>query len=293
MKVFLIYSDNENEALFKTLKITLPKSWKTGPTSKLLAQFIEHYNESLGLKQNLLEIREMHLAIRQNESLVALCSDAVVIEVIPDRADVYVLHGASVTLDESQANAATLKAQAEHAKATNVACTHFGCKNRFPPGGPYPSCKYHKMPPVFHETVKFWSCCPSKKAYDWSDFEAIQGCCEGACTEIKEEGKQFLGGTDLRQELNGGPKLKSIDDFNMAHAAGGANAAPLLEKLQSVLEDLGVERELFDQVVSGMRTELEPQVAGEPELLQAIVEQLGGKLKAAMKAVAVDQLRMK
>ena len=29
MKVFLFYEDNENDALFKTLKITMPKSWKS------------------------------------------------------------------------------------------------------------------------------------------------------------------------------------------------------------------------------------------------------------------------
>jgi CHORD len=293
MKVLMSYDDNENEALFKTLKITLPKSWKTGPTSKLLAQFIDSYNESLGMKQNVLNMDDMHLAIRRDEKLVDLCSDAIVIDTIPDRAEVYVMHGASKTLAATETEETELKAKLDHERATNVACTHFGCKQRFPPGGPYPPCTYHKMPPVFHETVKFWSCCPAKKAYDWNDFEAIPGCCEGTCTEIKEEGKQFLGGTDLRKELNGGPKLKSIDDFNSAQAAGGASAAPILERLQSVMEDLGTSKELFDQVVAGIRAELEGQVAGEPEMLAAIAERIGGKLKAAMKAIVVDQLRIK
>ena len=292
MKIFLHYEDNENDALFKTLKITLPKSWRTGPTSKLLAQFIESYNAALGMKQNVLNVEDMHLVLRQDEALNELCSDAIVIEVIPDRSDVYVMHGASMTMAELKATEAELKSKRDHDKATNVACTHFGCKNRFPPGGPRPSCTYHKMPPVFHETVKFWSCCPTKKAYDWNDFEAIPGCCEGTCTDVKEEGKQFLGGTDLRDERNGGPKLKSIDDFNLAQAAGGANAAPVLERLQSVMEALGIEKELFDQVVAGMRQELELQLATEPEVLEAIANNLGVHLKAAMKAIVVAKSRL-
>jgi hypothetical protein len=34
----------------------------------------------------------------------------------------------------------------------------------------------HKSPPVFHETAKWWSCCPQKKAYDWETFQDIPGC---------------------------------------------------------------------------------------------------------------------
>jgi hypothetical protein len=30
---------------------------------------------------------------------------------------------------------------------STAACTHFGCQKRFPIGGPYPDCIYHKSPP--------------------------------------------------------------------------------------------------------------------------------------------------
>ena len=33
---------------------------------------------------------------------------------------------------------------------------------------------YHKLPPVFHETAKFWACCPDKKCYDWDSFMGVK-----------------------------------------------------------------------------------------------------------------------
>lgn len=292
MKVFLYYEDNDKKELHKTLKMTLPKSWKTGPTSKLLTQFVESYNASP--LEPALEESEMHLAIEQGEDIVHIPSDAVVQDVIPDRANIFVRHGKSITLQEVKAAEEEATKQELEKRANTVPCTHFGCKNRFPRGGPYPDCCYHAAPPVFHETAKFWSCCPTKKAYDWNDFEAIPGCQTGVCTEVKEQGqKQFLGGMELRAQSNDGDQLRSIDDFNKAQAAGGTTAAPILDRLQRVMQELGIEQELYSQVVEGMKKELEPTVNSEPELLEAVAEQLGAKLKAAMKAIAVDQLRIK
>jgi len=298
MKVLLHYEDNDNADLHKSLKITLPKSWKNGPTSTLLAQFVESYNNAFE-KNNPLKEEDLHLAIRAHTAddkseLVSLASDAVILETISDRADVYILHGPSQTLAElEQGRQKAMKAKQEELKNT-VPCTHFGCKNRFPRGGPYPNCSYHKAPPVFHETAKFWSCCPHKKAYDWDDFQNIPGCQKGTCSEVKEEEqKQFLGGTDLREQVGESVKLKSIDDFNKAQAAGGSDAAPVLERLQIVLEELGVEKELYNQVIDGYKNNLESQASSEAELLELVKEELGGKLKVALKSIAAEQLRIK
>eukprot|EP01083_Nonionella_stella_P075438 205105_1 len=93
MKVFLYYEDNDHKMLHKTLKITLPKSWKNGPTSKLLHQFVETYNASDLSKSLTLNADEMHLAHKvQSEKtgeeemkMIALASDAITIETIEDR----------------------------------------------------------------------------------------------------------------------------------------------------------------------------------------------------------------
>jgi len=298
MKVILHYEEPDDSSLHKSLKITLPKSWKGGPTSKLLDQFVDSYNaiEELGGTRNPLESSLLHLACRKADGdksvLKALPSNAVILDCIPDRADVYVLSGASQTMQEEELQQQEDRKRRQEELQSTVACTRFGCKNRFPKGGPYPSCSYHKSPPVFHETAKFWSCCPHKKAYDWEDFQSIPGCQSGTCTDVKEEGKLFLGGSDLREQAGEAVKLKSIDDFNKSQAAGGSEAAPVLDRLQVVLEELGVEKELFEQVVNGYKTRLRTALASEAEVLEQIKAELGGSIKATMKSIAAEHLRI-
>jgi CHORD len=304
MKVLLHYEDHADVERWKSLKITLPKSWKNGPTSNLLSQFVETYNANRPEDEHLL-VESLHLELKKltadtAAAAVNLPSDGITLDLIPDRADVYICHGPAVTLADlravAAAEAAAKKAQDKHL----VQCTRFGCRNRFPPDGPFPQpCTYHKSPPVFHETVKFWSCCPTQKAYDWDDFQKIPGCSVADCCTAVQENvntKQFLGGTDLRAAANGeNNPLKSIDDFNKAYEAGGAAAAPTLERLQMVLKEVGVEKELYDQVVTGLRAQLAPQCADNDEasLLEAIKNKLGGIIKATLKAEAVEQLRIK
>jgi hypothetical protein len=302
MKVFLHYEDNENSDFHKSLKLTLPKSWKTGPASNLLDQFVESYNAKFQ-DTNPLDVDNLHLSIRQQvpgstdstkTELVAICSDAVVINEIPDRFDVYICHGPSRTKAEVEAAQQRAEQEKQESLRNTVACTHFGCQNRFPRGGPYPDCTYHRLPPVFHETAKYWACCPNKKAYDWDDFRSIPGCQLGTCTEVKEEGsKQFFGGTDLREQAAERAGLKSIDDFNKAQSAGGAEAAPVLDRLRSVMAEMGIEHELFDQVVEGMKKEFSPSGSSKAEVLTAISQELGSKLKGTMKSIAAEQLRIK
>ena len=111
---------------------------------------------------------------------------------------------------------------------------------------------------------------------DWDDFQKIPGCQEGNCTDIKEDGKLFLGGTDLRDQASEGVKLKSIDDFNRAQSATGAEAAaPVLDRLRDVMIELGIDKELFDQVVDGMKREYAASASSEDEILTAVSDDLG------------------
>jgi hypothetical protein len=38
------------------------------------------------------------------------------------------------------------------------------------------ACTFHPDKPVFHDTIKYYPCCPKKQAYDWDSFLAIPGC---------------------------------------------------------------------------------------------------------------------
>ena len=102
----------------------------------------------------------------------------------------------------------------------------------------------------------------------------------------------FLGGTDLREQASEGAKLKSIDDFNKAQAQG-SEAAPVLDRLKKVMQELDVEAELFDQVVNGIKNELEPQGLSDADVLKAVADEMGSNLKKMMKAIAAEQLRIK
>ena len=324
----MYYDDHPKAEYHKTLKITLPKSWKSGPTSRLLGQFVESYNTSK--PHNTLDPAKFHLCLSRadNESSSSpsssslkspnnpIPSDAIVLDVIPDRSDLYVREGPSPTL----AKIAEEKELAERKEAEvrqlfnnfigyfsflvffyliqtcsyfilsshfgnclffllciclilplftfvkrlrdTFVCVHKGCNNRIKRSDcpPYPPCSYHDGPPVFHETAKFWSCCPDKKAYEWEEFQAIPGCVKGFCAE-KEETKdgvegtkagEFLGGCDLRERAMGGgegPKLKKIEDFN---SANDESASTKLSKLKSSLVESGIEIELIDQVIEGI-----------------------------------------
>ena len=93
-----------------------------------------------------------------------------------------------------------------------------------------------------------------------------------------------------------GPTLKSIDDFNASEAAGGSEGAPVIERLRSVLGELGVENELFDQVLEGITKDVVSKNGSgkdDATTVDESVKVLGSKLKAAMKGIAVEQLRIK
>ena len=312
MKVFLRYEDNDDESTHKTLKITLPKSWTRGPTSRLLGQFVESYNGGKEGKLTTLDVDTLHLAIRRaadgggdsdpTSELRDLPSDGIVAEIIPDREDVYICHGPSRTSGEIQAEMQAELDRKKEADRHMSKCVHFGCNQRFPKGGPYPPCNYHSGPPVFHETVKFWSCCPGKKAYNWEGFQSLPACQSGTCTDVKDDAsagqKQFLGGCDIREKMSG-PKLRSIDDFNASAAAGGSKGAPVLERLRSVLGEMGIENELYDQVLDGIKKDVVERNFdsstghNDGKVVDEAAKVLGGKLKNAMKEIAVEQLRIK
>lgn len=293
MKVVLHYEDNEDSSLHKSLRITLPKKWKTGPSSRLLTQFVESYNASFQEKNELTE-SSLHLAMRvpissANEriEIKALCSDDIVIETIADRSDVYILHGPSQTKAEVGEEIKKIEEEKRLERERTVPCTNFGCKMRIPKGGPYPACRHHAAPPVFHETAKFWSCCPNKKAYDWDDFQSIPGCKMGVCSENKENNQtQVLGGCDLR-EKNEGPKLKSIDDFNKDDEVDNNATATVLSRLRNITKEIGVENELFDQVVVGIKKK-----NGVADDEDTIALEIGMKIKDMFKGIAVENLRL-
>ncbi|CAD7948270.1 unnamed protein product [Amoebophrya sp. A120] len=124
--------------------------------------------------------------------------------------------------------------------AGKVRCKNFGCSKFFDPvteGGPQ-ECRHHKSPPIFHETAKWWSCCPDKKAYDWDEFQKIPGCQWGPHSTVAAK-KQVLGGTDLR-EANAPQRIDQD---------GNATLEPRkkLDLLRKAMATCGVDEAKFDK----------------------------------------------
>eukprot|EP00053_Salpingoeca_punica_P006032 m.57997 g.57997 ORF g.57997 m.57997 type:complete len:305 (+) comp13504_c0_seq2:111-1025(+) len=59
-------------------------------------------------------------------------------------------------------------------------CTNNACKVQFAgPASNEETCRFHPGAPVFHEGMKYWSCCQKKKTHDFDEFLAMVGCTEG------------------------------------------------------------------------------------------------------------------
>lgn len=62
-----------------------------------------------------------------------------------------------------------------------IQCVNHGCQVAYLPEENNPSaCKHHTKPPVFHDRMKFWGCCPDQQRMDFEDFLQVPGCVESA-----------------------------------------------------------------------------------------------------------------
>lgn len=265
MKVFIHYEDTESDDLHKTSKVTLPKKWLDGPVTSILKLFVDTYNKQF--EGNQLSLAEVHL---ENDAGEALANECVVSKYLSSSVDVYVKHGAPPALESVTAKSASgggnpppapaTKAKAPPAATTAgglILCKRFGCQKKFDPAHNHEeACSYHRLPPVFHETVKFWACCPDKKTYSWDSFMEVKGCCTGAHTNEKPDQPSVLGGCDVRNGNDGSEvaavRLKSIDEFNAERKAGGGGGGTAGEsiaqmyQLRQAMDKAGVPGALFD-----------------------------------------------
>jgi hypothetical protein len=142
-------------------KITLPAKWLEGPVSKLISFFCETYNKKFPEKT--LDPENVRLVCRG----VEVPPEAVVTQYIEEYNDLLIQH-----LPAPKA--------VEKIPEGSLLCTNYGCGKRFlPEENNQHACAHHAKPPVFHDTYKFWSCCPEKKAMDFDEFESIPPCVVG------------------------------------------------------------------------------------------------------------------
>lgn len=72
--------------------------------------------------------------------------------------------------------------------AIGTACKNGGCKATYEgPDSLDAECAYHPGVPIFHEGLKFWSCC-TKRTTDFAAFLEQVGCATGKHVWVKDKG---------------------------------------------------------------------------------------------------------
>lgn len=251
MKISLKYDESSNAELHMTLRLTLPQKYVNGSTQEVVKLFVDHYNKKHA--DNVLDAQALHLKVVGGDHITP---PQKVRDVLGNGDECYILGETSgVTAPKRSAPPASVDAPGKASPSSEapskvvkdangkLRCKRFGCQQMYDPNGEQQKCVYHKSPPIFHETAKWWSCCPDRKAYDWDEFMRIPGCQVGYCTQTPEgqtDAKRFLGGSDLR-----GDSAPIRLDANAPK-----DARHKIRELMEGLVAIGVDKALFEKVWS-------------------------------------------
>jgi hypothetical protein len=265
MKVTIKYEhgDDEDDEVDTAIKLTLPKAWLSGPVEKVKKTFIDQFNKKHPEeKLDQCFIESSTGQVIPGETIVEqVLTEECVIFVRRDKTMKKIIQSpppavvATTSTSSSSANNYITTTPTNPTTSTNTnessssdnnttttyICKRFGCGKRYSPDKPEP-CIHHSKPPVFHETRKYWACCPDKIAWDWDSFTAIPGCqTDEQHSGAASGGAKVMGGTEVRAERSGdqGPQL-----INKPPPSG----LDKLSSLRSALISLGVSGTDFDRV---------------------------------------------
>jgi hypothetical protein len=209
----------------KTSKIPLPKSWvETKQVHDVIALFLKSYNEKNS--ENAVNIEEVHLASKEGSKIY---STDVVGTVLEDHGDYYIKLGKHVkeSVDLASVDSGKLR------------CKNYGCNKYFSEHeNTEDCCVHHTGPPIFHDTMKCWSCCKDRKAYDFEAFQQISGCARGLHSHVSKSiviapspNASTAGASDAGVVVFETPALRSISDYNDANPAAVSAAASAVKQL--------------------------------------------------------------
>lgn len=110
---------------------------------------------------------------------VATASEAA--PVLKSIADFNTTNSAAPTAASNAAKIVTApRKSSRSADGLTAKCQRKGCQQQFTVAdNDATACTYHKGQAVFHDAVKFWSCCPERRCYDFDEFLAVPGCAKG------------------------------------------------------------------------------------------------------------------
>ena len=238
LKITIRYEKTE-----KVSKIQVPKSWASKTVGDVANLYVKAWNAKNEDQQLVTE--EMHLC---DEHGTDVYSDDIVSTTIGDRVDYVLKHGVYVK---------AVKKEEPKVSASGKAlskCKNYGCQKMFDEDdNPEGSCEHHTGPPVFHDTMKCWSCCRERKAYDFENFQLITGCAKGKhstadpgqaiAASPNAPTNVFTGeGGAAAGDTEEGPKLLKIEEMNSDGPTGAAEAAKIMSTRKSSRKPDGTAR---------------------------------------------------
>ncbi len=214
----------------KVSKIQVPKSWASKRVGDVANLYVKAWNTKNDDDQ--LVTADMHLV---DEHGNAVFSDEVVSTTIGDRCDYVLKHGAHIKVVKKE------EVKVSASGKPLVKCRNYGCQQMFDEeDNPDGSCVHHTGPPIFHDTIKFWSCCKDRKAYDFEGFQEIKGCAAGKHNTA--DPGQTIGASpnaptntvfDSATKDKEGPKLLKIEEMADTGPTGAADAQKIMNTRKS------------------------------------------------------------
>eukprot|EP01040_Poterioochromonas_malhamensis_P009748 gene9748-10590_t len=208
----------------KTSKIDIPASWGEKPVSKVIELFANAYNKK-NPDNNLELLDEIHLVDSEQHKIY---SDDLIKDVLNDRNDYYLKFGPYIRRPK----------KAEVDTSNLVRCRNYGCNQFYSEEQNHDTaCHHHTGPPIFHDTMKCWSCCRDRKAYDFEGFQAITGCAVGPHSTVAQ--KVSIGASPNAidpasiKATQPQPALKSISDFNATNPAAASSITSAVKTLET------------------------------------------------------------
>ena len=235
VKAYIIWEGEGDAYPEKKSKMAVPKTWLQRPVSDVIGLFVKAYNEK-NAEQPALVVEELHLV--SVESKEKIYSDALVLTSLGDHCDYLLKRGAHRKAEAQGAADSALTG----VEPGSVKCKNYGCQKMFVEElNTDTACHHHTGPPIFHDTMKCWSCCRERKAYDFESFQLIAPCAVGRHSTvdpkvaISESPRQtvFAGaeGSGSVVDNNPQPVLKSIADYNSSNSSAPTAAASAVKTI--------------------------------------------------------------
>lgn len=204
--------------LEKTSKIQIPKTWSQRTVSDVMGLFLKPYNEKCGDKKLLLS--ETHLETNDGSKIY---SNDLVEAVFEDHVDYYFKLGEYIREEKTLETETGL---------TKLRCYNYGCNKLFSEEeNSDDACQHHTAPPIFHDTMKCWSCCKDRKAYDFETFQLIQGCATGRHSCVPKKVAIAASPNATESSATPAPQLKSIAAFNTANPEAASAVASAVKSV--------------------------------------------------------------